>query len=51
MKAYCKTFVLRISMKQGLELKAPVDRKVSDALAFFLRVMAICALIYTVRWW
>jgi len=51
MKAYCKTFLLRISMRHGLELEAPVDRTVSRALAFFLRVIAICGLIYVIRWW
>jgi len=51
MKAYCKTFLLRISMKHGLELEAPVDRTLSHALAFFLRVIAICGLIHVVRWW
>jgi len=38
-------------MKHALELKAPVNPTLSNALAFFLRVIAICTLIHSIRWW
>ncbi|WP_346420452.1 hypothetical protein [Serratia marcescens] len=53
-----KRILLRLTMKNGLEVDAPVTRDISKAAAWAIRVFALTVLLYgvarlivAVRWW
>jgi hypothetical protein len=53
-----KRILLRLTMKNGLELNAPVTREISIATAWLIKAAALCLSLYgiarlisVIRWW
>ncbi|HCI6013078.1 TPA: hypothetical protein NPN82_000291 [Klebsiella quasipneumoniae subsp. similipneumoniae] len=53
-----KRILLRLTMKNGLEIDAPVTKEISSAAAWAIRAVAITVVLYgvarlimAIRWW